>query len=253
MVKRLFLARQSLSKRVINERVSIVIPTYNSTRFIEETIDSVMRQSYVNEVLIVDDFSTDGTVDLIKQISSKHEIVKIVLKSENTGLSKNINKAVKAIKNNYFILLGHDDCLPESFVSKGLNTLLEKKGDFLFCNSKIIDENGAHQGFLLSNFKTKIKFMFVKLFLKRGNFISSCGCIQSKEKFIEVGGWDEDYKMYGEYLFWCKASKVSKFVYSTASLALYRKHENNISKEIANHQSKQQAEYNRVAKSTLTI
>lgn len=210
--------------------VSIIIPSYNSQEFIEETIESAIKQSIVNEVIVIDDNSTDKTFEIVKRCA--HPKLSVIQNKRNMGLAYNINTCVKMIKNEYFIILGHDDILPDNFVEKGMGLLLRSNSDFLFCNSVIIDSFGNKNLLMYSDFAQKIKFCFPKIFLCLGNFINSCGTIQTKKAFMKIGGYDESYFMSGEYLYWIKASSLFNFKYTSSIKSLYRVHSKNITKSL---------------------
>ena len=63
----------------MNKLVSVIIPNYNSFLYIEDTINSVLNQSYENiEIIVVDDFSSDDSVKLVSKISQNHKNIKII-------------------------------------------------------------------------------------------------------------------------------------------------------------------------------
>ena len=68
----------------MNKLVSVIIPNYNSFLYIEDTINSVLNQSYENiEIIVVDDFSTDDSVKLVSKISQNHKNIKIIKLESN--------------------------------------------------------------------------------------------------------------------------------------------------------------------------
>ena len=96
-------------------KVTIIIPVYNSAAFIEETINSCLRQTYkAVEIIVIDDCSTDGTIDYLKNVNG----ITLYMNSENKGISKNLNFAVRECSGDYVIFLGHDDILPCTHVEK---------------------------------------------------------------------------------------------------------------------------------------
>ncbi len=90
--------------------VSIIIPAYNASQYITEAIESVLRQTHKNwELLIVNDGSTDDTLDIIKQFDDKR--IKI-FSQENKGVSAARNVALSNMHGDYFCFLDADDVLP---------------------------------------------------------------------------------------------------------------------------------------------
>ena len=92
--------------------ISIIMPAYNSSKTIEESIKSVINQSYKDwELVIVDDCSKDGTVDLVNKIKEKHEDLNIKLyrNPENKGVAFSRNFGVKMAEGNIIAFLDSDD------------------------------------------------------------------------------------------------------------------------------------------------
>jgi len=123
--------------------VSVITPAYNAERFIAETIESVRKQTYQNwEMIIVDDVSTDQTVDIIKQYSQIDERIKLVELDANSGAAVARNTAMDHSKGRYWAFLDSDDkWLPEK-----LSTQLAfmQKHDYAFTYTKYVrmKENG---------------------------------------------------------------------------------------------------------------
>ena len=89
--------------------ISVVIPVYNREKYIKECIDSVLNQTYQNfEIIIVDDGSTDKTVEIIESIND--ERIKL-FKNNHLGVSEATNFAFKQINGEYIALLDSDDTM----------------------------------------------------------------------------------------------------------------------------------------------
>ena len=97
------------------ELVSVVIPAYNSRRFIEEAIQSSACQTYKNmEIIVVDDKSNDDTYKVVKEISEKDQRIHLLYNKKNEGPAFTRNKALKFAKGRYIAFLDSDDFwLPE--------------------------------------------------------------------------------------------------------------------------------------------
>ncbi|MBR7889323.1 glycosyltransferase [Marinomonas sp. A79] len=212
-------------------KVSIVIPTYNGLKYIEKTINSCLEQSYQNiEVIVVDDFSTDATRELLLNYKGK---VKLLFNDENLGIVKSVNKGVSSTNSEFFILLGHDDLLPEKHVELMLSEF-ESNTVSIHCNSILIDAFGDEKGFSRNDKKQENKTKKCLFELSIDNFISSCGMLHRKSVFDSVGGWDEGYLHYGEWLYYIKSLKYGDIKYTTKSYAYYRRHTSNITNTFRN-------------------
>lgn len=96
---------------MINPLISIIVPCYNSEKYIAETIESVISQSYNNwEMLITDDCSTDNSVKIITDYMKKDDRIKLFSTKSNTGHpSEPRNISLKNARGDYFALLDSDD------------------------------------------------------------------------------------------------------------------------------------------------
>jgi len=96
---------------IVTPLVSIIMPAYNAEKYIEEAIESVMQQSYVDwELIVVNDGSTDNTLSLIESFDDKRIIL---LNQENAGVSTARNVGLCQAKGEYITFLDADDVLPQ--------------------------------------------------------------------------------------------------------------------------------------------
>jgi glycosyltransferase involved in cell wall biosynthesis len=110
-----------MSSTIENPLISVVIPCFNSERFIEKTIDSVLHQSYKNvEVVCVNDGSSDNTLGLLKEIGKKNTQLKVIDK-KNQGVEFAIKDALSACRGEFIFFLGHDDWISEDAFAKAMN------------------------------------------------------------------------------------------------------------------------------------
>lgn len=128
-----------------NQLVSIVIPVFNRAKFIEETIQSALNQSYPYvEVVVSDNSSTDGTWELLQKISSENENVRIYRNESNIGPVRNWIKAVSLADGYYTKILWSDDQMDPEFVSSALEMMAEDVG---FCMSAVAVMNLERPGY----------------------------------------------------------------------------------------------------------
>ncbi|HGK4842167.1 TPA: glycosyltransferase [Kluyvera georgiana] len=225
------------------DRVAIVISTFNSGCYLKETIDSCKRQSYKNlEIIIIDDHSSDGTVDYLRTVDG----VKVFFNEKNNGISKNLNFAVNQTDANYIIFLGHDDVLPSTHVEVMLKEIKQDPEiAFVHCNAIKIDSDGNILGFARNSGQQIERSKKPLYYLAIDNFIQSCGLLFDREKFVAMGGWDEKYKLYGEWLSYVKFSSKWKIKFCCKTHGYYRVHANSTMKKINDEQKKQIRKYKR--------
>ncbi len=117
------------------------MPSYNSSKYIKETIGSVILQTYKNwELIIVDDCSTDNSVDVIKQFDDDRIIV--VENECNSGAAKSRNNAIKKAKGNWIAFLDSDDLWMCDKLEKQLSFMSNNSVVFSCTDYKVISEDG---------------------------------------------------------------------------------------------------------------
>jgi glycosyltransferase involved in cell wall biosynthesis len=122
-----------------NPLVSIIIPLYNGEKYIKETIDSVLEQTYSNlEILIVDDCSSDNSVNTVQGIED--ERIKLIHQEKNQGLNKNIQKGVELATGEYICVLGHDDLMVKEKIDKQVKYLIENNLDLVYASNFVFFE-----------------------------------------------------------------------------------------------------------------
>ena len=90
--------------------VSVLIPTYDSVEFIEDTVRSIINQTYKNiEIVIVDDASTDGTVEILEKLEREDKRIKLSKNKKNLGITDNMNNGIRKCEGKYIAILDGDD------------------------------------------------------------------------------------------------------------------------------------------------
>lgn len=123
--------------------ITVVTPAYNSENFIGETIMSVINQTYKNwEMIIVDDFSNDDTVNIIKKIQDIDNRIKLVQTKENNGPAVARNIALNMARGRFIAFLDSDDLWTPEKLEKQLNFMIKKNIAFSFTQYVHISESG---------------------------------------------------------------------------------------------------------------
>ena len=120
-----------------NPLVSICIPIYNTEKFVHETLDCVLQQTYTNlEIIFSDNCSTDKTVEIIKSYNDSR--IKLYQNSENIGLVNNFIKVLSYASGKYMMFLGADDGMDYTAIEKGVAILEDEKNkDLVIVNTHI--------------------------------------------------------------------------------------------------------------------
>lgn len=135
---------------IYNPLISIITVVYNGEKFLEQTIQSVISQTYNNiEYIIIDGGSTDGTVDIIKKYE-KHLAYWVSEKDE--GIYDAMNKGLKVATGKYVAFINADDWYAENVLEVVAKYMQKSQADFIAGKIKIIDENMGTSVVRKSNF-----------------------------------------------------------------------------------------------------
>lgn len=129
----------------MDEIISIVVPVYNCEKFIEETITSVLNQTYKDfELILVNDCSTDKSVDKIKSFSDAR--IRLIEQETNQGAYAARNKGVKEARGRYIAFLDADDIWEPVKLEHELTFMKEEDAGFVFSGYEFADEKGVGNG-----------------------------------------------------------------------------------------------------------
>ena len=127
----------------MEDKVTVVTPTWNSAKYICETIASVQAQTYQNwEMIIVDDCSTDNTVELVKDIVKKDSRIRLIEQNENQGAAIARNIAVQNGTGRYVAYLDSDDRWKPKKLERQIQFMLNKDCGFSCTSYEVIDSAG---------------------------------------------------------------------------------------------------------------
>ena len=201
--------------------VSVIIPAYNAASFVQETIKSVLDQTFHDfELIVVDDGSTDQTSEIIKKYKDKR--IRYFFKS-NSGVSETRNFGLENAKGDVVAFLDADDLF--------LPTNLEKKVFYLRANpetdlvhSSEIRFSSATGENITTVFGSEGKVL-EKLLAMRGNVIHSPSSVVVRKRLLDqVGGFDPKLSTSADWDMWVRLSAKTPFGYIPEPLVKYRVH-----------------------------
>ena len=130
--------------------VSIITPMYNSEKFINSTIQSVQSQTYQNwEMIIVDDASTDRSIEIVKKIMSNEPRLQLKQLVDNLGPAHTRNNGIKLAKGRFLAFLDSDDLWHKDKLEKQIIFMQKNEYAFTFTGYEKIDEKGKKIGNIL--------------------------------------------------------------------------------------------------------
>ena len=206
----------------MNELVSIIMPSYNTAKFISETIESVSAQTYPNwELIIVDDCSTDDTDAVVRPYLVDNRI-RYIKNEKNSGAAVSRNRALREAKGKWVAFLDSDDLwLPEK-LEKQIEFMEKNDYHFSYTNYIEIDEESKTNGKRVTGPKKITKY----------GMYNYCwmGCLTVMYDAETIGLIQiADIKKNNDYAMWLKVCKKSDCYLLDETLAKYRKRSGSIS------------------------
>ena len=124
------------------KKVSVIIPVYNSSKYLNECLDSVIKQTYKNiEIILVDDNSTDNSVDIIKSYDDKR--IKLIRSHSNLGAAESRNKGIKAATGDYICFIDSDDFWKLNKLEKQVRFMKNK--EFIYAGYSYYKKGRTHR------------------------------------------------------------------------------------------------------------
>jgi len=181
-----------------NPKVSVLISTFNNSKYLERSIKSILDQTYKNlEILVSDDNSTDNSFAILKKMQQKNSNLKIYKNSVNQGLTKSLNKLISVAEGEIISRHDTDDISLPTKIQRQLDLLQNKNLDF--CTSRALVMNSekkipGYSFYLPNNILIKFKNPFIHgtLLIKK-NVIEEIGGYN--EKFIYAQDYDLFYRL----------------------------------------------------------
>lgn len=204
------------------ELVSVITPCYNSSRFISQTIESVLDQTYQNwEMIIAYDLSNDNSIEIINKYLKKDARIKLIELGEKSGPAIARNRAIEAANGRYIAFLDSDDIWLPTKLEKQIRFMRENDVHLCYSSYYLIDEYGNELGIFVTkdtaNYRELLKTCYI------GNLTA----------IYDAGKIDKQYMAnveHQDYTLWLKILKnygAAKGIIEP--LAKYRIHRNSIS------------------------
>ena len=201
-------------------KISVVIPLYNKEKFIIETLNSVLSQSFANfEVIIVNDGSTDSSLQKLSEIDDDR--VRIIT-IDNGGVSNARNVGINNAKFDWVALLDADDTWGQNYLRESVNKIIENKeadaiatNYFLVFESRKVRALELPDGFVASYFQKPC--------------INSSTVIINKNIFKRVGVFDPKLKYGEDQHLWFRLGANCKIYFNSAPLVNYRMEDHQLS------------------------
>lgn len=226
--------------------VSIIIPVYNSEKYLKQCINSIRQQTYKNiEIIVIDDGSTDNSFNIISDLQKKDKRIK-KFKIKNGGVSRARNYGIEKSNGNYITFIDSDDWVSNDFVKHAMQYIEEYNIDIVL--------GGTEKKYVTSNKKYHIKSKDIKIYqnieLKNVEnniigyktketpelekcFMSGSVCKIFKKNTLEGIKFDEYLKIGEDTIFNIETLRKSKSIGITPEIwYYYRMNENSATKKL---------------------
>jgi glycosyltransferase involved in cell wall biosynthesis len=211
--------------------VSVIIPVYNVEKYLEECLNSVVRQTYKNlEIICIDDCSTDNSLEMLERMAKKDDRIKVVRHKVNTRQGKARNEGIMMATGRYAYFMDSDDFLDLDHIEKLVNSIVETGVD-LVCNNCIMKYYGyrsPNNKFMrkINDLPLNKKLVFEEIFLKKI-------LVQPTAKLYKLSllkenkiFFDENLRFEDFYFLHILKTKIKTICFTYNSVYYYRQSEN---------------------------
>ncbi len=227
----------------MSHNVSVIIPNYNHASFLRDRIETVLHQTLKPfEIIILDDCSTDNSVEIINKYVEKNPEIIFIKNEKNSGSTfAQWNKAVALAKGNLIWIAESDDTANASFLERVVSTFQNNKNIVLaYSQSNKTNEKGEIIGNWINHteefdkelFKNNFEMSgsdFIQKFLIHKNCIPNASAVVfKKDIYLQTNGATESLKNHGDWLVWLKLLCIGDLCFISDSLNNFRYHRNSV-------------------------
>jgi teichuronic acid biosynthesis glycosyltransferase TuaG len=193
-----------------NPKVSIIIALYNSAQYVEKAVGSVFEQSYPYwELLLVDDASTDETLEIAEELAKKDKRITVLRHATNQGSPAfGRNTGLAAATGEFVTFLDHDDAFKPLKLEKMVKQMMAENLDFLCSNIDLVNaKTGKIEGKALGSISGNSTKGFARRLLK-GNFVPPNSTLIRRSVFELVGNFDTKLKGVDDFDMWYRIARI---------------------------------------------
>ena len=185
----------------MQDLVSVIVPVYNSEKTIEKAIKSVVLQTYSNlQILVVDDCSTDNTVNIIKNMAQEDSRICYYINSKNLGVAETRNFACNQAKGTYIAFLDSDDEWYPEKLQLQLEYLSQFEGDICYTAYEIVDK---YKDNVYKKYMVPLQVSYKEL-LKEN--VICCSTVLIKKEILDKNPFTTEY-FHEDFILWLNLLK----------------------------------------------
>ena len=200
--------------------VSIVLPTYNRSKYIRESIDSIMAQTFHDwELIVIDDCSSDETYSIVKEYAKSDGRISILRNDKHIKLPASLNRGFAVAKGEYLTWTSDDNIYKPKALERLVQSFDREEIGLVFSAMDIINANGKIIG---CSKKNKLEDLHFRNIIG-GSFM------YTRRAFQLVGEYDTNMLLVEDFDYWIRIARHFALKYVDESLYLYRIHEESLS------------------------
>jgi len=204
--------------------VSVIIPTYNSARYVAEAVDSVLRQSFDDfEVIVIDDGSTDDTQSVMSRYGSPVRYIR----QKNGGVSRARNRGIEESRSRYVAFLDADDTWFPNKLEKQM-AAIRNQPSHRACYSAFLVVDSCLTPIEVN--RSKRHLTALEDLLLYGNVVGTPGTVLCERGLFDRGGFDPELSQCADWDMWVRLAVETDFLYLNEPLICYRQHDANMSR-----------------------
>lgn len=212
----------------MKQTVSVVLPTFNGEKYIKQAIDSALAQSLPpDEIIVVDDGSTDGTENLVRGYGSKVRYIY----QENKGVSGAYNAGIAVASGNYIAFLEHDDIwVPEKNACQLQSFEDDRQLGMVYSPALLLEEGKPSKRNVINLDDGGGEVTFAAFFAR--NRVLNCSTVMIRRAvFEDIGCFWEKLPLSFDYDLWLRIAAKYRVTCLSKPLATYRIHSGNLSRD----------------------
>lgn len=215
--------------------VSVIILSYNHSKFVVECLDSLLHQTFTDwELIVADDASKDSSVTIIEQWLAQNNVkAKCNFHKVNTGVCTVLNECIELCNGTYIKAIAADDMMHPNLLAEVVTAFENGPEDLgvVYTNALFINEHSKSLEKTILPESPLPPQGWVREQLEESNFVPAPSVALKKKVYDKIGKYDTTI-ITDDYDCWMRASVYFQFLYINKALVLYRTHQHNISNSI---------------------
>lgn len=223
-------------------KVSVIIPNYNHERFLQQRIESILNQSYKDfEMILLDDCSTDNSVDILNQYKKHPQVSHIIVNEKNGGSTfKQWQKGVALAVGEYVWIAESDDYAAECFLETAVKNLENnRQAGLFFSDYHVVNEIGILITPKFTYRQSMSKYfdnqpvmngrVFAEEYLFIDNWLVNASAVVFRRAFfLSAGTSYTDYKIVGDWRMWIDICLQADVIFCNKKIDFFRSHTNTV-------------------------